>query len=415
MPWIQELEPEDLTEAPDHSDSPISPSITGACSMEAASRDGWPHAGAARHQTLHTMPCAIDKVKIGEQLVRTMRFKASTLLFLVLPALGVTHHSRSEYSGDPIEFEGSLVRVLWRNPHPAFTVEVERDGQVETWHVEGWSSLYTFDRADIAQDRFAVGDTLRILGYASERRPGRILATHMMLADGTEAILKRDADPYWGENERLGGLERWEVETRAAVVDAVAENRGIFRVWSYPSPNVLTAQYYPLTESAQAARSEFDQVDNYIMRCESKSMPGSMLTPNPYEIIDGSDTIAIRGYEGDVVRTIHLDNAANPAAQPADPVAQPYSQQGYSVGHWEDDRTLVIHTSRINAGYLGFSGIPLSNEVEVVERYTLSEDQTRLDFHFAFTDPQTFTEPATAEYYWLALGEEFGQYDCDVH
>ena len=74
------------------------------------------------------------------------------------------------------------------------------------------------------------------------------------------------------------------------------------------------------------------------------------------------------------------------------------------MGRWEDDRTLVIHTSRINAGYLGFTGIQLSDEVEVVERYTLSEDQTRLNFHITTTDPQTFTEPATAEYYWLAPG-----------
>ncbi len=339
---------------------------------------------------------------------RILRIVASTFLILILPAVASAHHSRAEYTGDALEFEGGLVRILWRNPHPGFTLEVDRAGQVETWEVEGWSSLYTFDRAAITQDRFAEGDTLRIRGFASNRRPGRILATHMLLADGTEAILKRDEDPYWGDSEHLGGQERWEVETRAAVVNAAEENRGIFRVWSYPSPSVLTEQYLPLRESVEAIRSEFDAVDNYIMRCEPKAMPGSMVTPNPYEIIDAGDAITIRGYEGDVVRTVHLGDAADPAEQP-------YSLQGYSVGRWEDDRTLAIETSRISASYLGFTGIPLSNEVEVLERYTLSDDQTRLNFHITVTDPQTFTEPATYEYYWLALGESFGQYDCDVH
>ena len=336
-------------------------------------------------------------------------------MIIVFPSVAAAHHSRAEYSGEPIEFEGSLVEILWRNPHPAFTVEVNGNGQSQTWQVEGWSSLYTFDRAGITQDRFAPGDTVRVYGLASNRRPGRFLATHMLLADGTEAILRREEDPYWGESRRLGGQELWEIETGARVVDAASENRGIFRVWSYPSPNPQTVQHLPLTAATEAARADWDPLENYVMRCEQKTLPGSMLTPNPYEFVDNGDTITVRGYEGDVVRTVHLADAADTAAQATDPATQPYTDQGYSIGRWEDERTLVIDTSRINAGYLGFTGVPLTNEIEVVERYTLSEDQTRLDFHIAYTDPQTFSEPATAEYYWLALGEEFGQYDCGLH
>ena len=337
-----------------------------------------------------------------------MIFRVLSVILVAYPIMTSAHHSRAEYTGEPIEFEGRLIDILWRNPHPAFTVEIDENGQSQTWQVEGWSSLYTFDRAGITEDRFAPGDIVRVYGLASNRRPGRFLATHMLLADGTEAILRREEDPYWGESQRLGGQELWAIETGARVVDADVEDRGISRVWSYPSPNVQTVQHLPLTAAAEAARAEWDPVDNYVMRCEQKTLPGSMLTPNPYEFIDNGDTITIRGYEGDVVRTVHMQDAGDPATQP-------YSLQGYSVGQWEDERTLVIRTSRISAGYLGFTGVLLSDEVEVVERYTLSEDQTRLNFHVTTTDPQTFTEPATAEYYWLALGESFGQYDCNVH
>ena len=336
-----------------------------------------------------------------------MRFPASMVLLLVLPVAASAHHSRAEYSGE-VEITGKLVKVLWRNPHPAFTIEVDEDGKTITWLVEGWSSLYTFDRADITRDRFEEGDTLKVAGLRSTRRPGRMLATHILLADGTEAVLKRDAAPYWGEPEHLGGQDKWYVETEAAIVNAAEENRGIFRVWSYPSPAMQTVVTLPLTEFARAARAEFDQLDNYVMRCEPKGLPASMTTPNPYEFIDEGDTITIRGYEGDVVRTIHVSDSP-------DPPTQPPSRQGFSVGRWEDENTLVIDTSRINFRYLGMSGIPLSEELEVVERYTLSEDQTRLNFHFTVTDPATFTAPATYEYYWLALGEQFGQYECDVH
>ena len=329
------------------------------------------------------------------------------LLLLVLPPVASTHHSRAEYV-EEIEIEGKLIEVLWRNPHPGFTIEVEEDGQIKTWTLEGWSSLNGFERAGITRDRFELGDTLKIFGRISERRGARILATHVLLADGAEAVLRREAEPYWAESGHLGGRERWEAETQAAIVNAVEEDRGIFRVWSYPSPNYRTQVSWSLTESAQAARAEWDLIDNYANRCEQMGMPATMTTTNPFEFTDEGETIRIRGYEFDVVRTVHLTDSLDPATQPP-------SIQGFSVGHWEDENTLVIRTSRINFPYLGTSGIPLSEDAEVVERYTLSEDQTRLDFHFTITDPEFFTEPATYEYYWLALGEEFGQYDCDVH
>jgi len=37
-----------------------------------------------------------------------------------------------------------------------------------------------------------------------------------------------------------------------------------------------------------------------------------------------------------------------------------------------------------------------------------------LDFHVTVTDPATFTEPATYEYYWLALGETIEPYRCET-
>jgi hypothetical protein len=337
-----------------------------------------------------------------------MRRIALLLSAVFVPPVAIAHHSRAEYTQAPLEIEGKLVAVLWRNPHPAFTVETtDGNGRVITWDVEGWSALYTFERAGIARDRFNAGDHVRVLGLPSGSRPGRMLATNILLADGTEAVLKRDADPYFGKAQHLGGRERWERETRAAVVDAATENRGLFRVWSYPAPAYQTREHVPLTAAAQAARAKFDEVENFIMACGQKSMPGSMLTPNPYELIDHGATITIRGYEGDVVRTVHMSDGARPPAV--------RERQGFSVGRRENQGTLVIRTSRIAAPHLGFSGVPLGDDAVVEERYVLSEDQARLDFTITVTDPETFTEPATFQYYWVALGETFGRYDCDVH
>jgi hypothetical protein len=324
-----------------------------------------------------------------------------------MPIAVLAHHSRAEYV-EEFEIEGTLVDVLWRNPHPSFTIAVDDNGQLTNWTVEGWSSLNGFDRAGIDRDRFETGDTLKVFGLLSQRRSGRLLSTHILLADGTEAILRREADPHWGNSSSLGGRDNWEAHTEASLVNAAEQNRGIFRVWSYPSAHYVTQEYFPLTEAAAAARAEWDEVDNYVMRCEQKGMPGSMVTPNPYEFIDNGDSVTIRGYEFDVVRTVHMTGDADAADELP-------SRQGFSIGRWADDHTLEIHTSRIDFPYLGLSGIPLSADVEVDERYTLSEDQARLDFLITITDATAFTEPATFQYYWLALGEEFGQYACDVH
>ena len=337
-----------------------------------------------------------------------MKTQATLVLAILLPMTATAHHSRAEYV-DELEITGTLVDIEWRNPHPGFVLEVDVDGEIVQWTVEGWSSLNGFTRAGITEDQFRIGDRLSVFGRVSQRREGRILSTHMLLADGTEAMLRREADPHWGESATLGGRQNWEVSTQAAVVNAAAENKGMFRVWSYPTPDYRTARHLPVTDHAREVMTQWDPVDNYVMNCQAKGMPGSMTTPNPYEFIDNGDgTLTIRGYELDVVRTVHIENAVDPTTVPASP-------QGYSVGHWENDgKTLVIHTSRIDFPWLATTGIPLSEDVESIERYTLSDDQTRVDFLITITDPVAFTEPATYEYYWLALGEEFGQYDCQI-
>ena len=80
-----------------------------------------------------------------------MRIRHSLLLLTLLPIAASAHHSRAEYDQAAREFAGELVSISWRNPHPAFTIEVDENGETRTWNVEGWSSLYTFDRAGITR------------------------------------------------------------------------------------------------------------------------------------------------------------------------------------------------------------------------------------------------------------------------
>ena len=71
-----------------------------------------------------------------------------------------------------------------------------------------------------------------------------------------------------------------------------------------------------------------------------------------------------------------------------------------------------IETTDIDWPYFDYSGTPQSDAVSIREEFMVSEDQTRVDYLQVVTDPATFTEPATLETHWLALGEEIIPWEC---
>ena len=74
----------------------------------------------------------------------------------------------------------------------------------------------------------------------------------------------------------------------------------------------------------------------------------------------------------------------------------------------------MIETTRVNYPYFDIGGTPQCDAITVTERYSLSDDQTRLDLTVTIDDPVALTEPATAEWHFLALDETFSVYECNV-
>jgi len=93
------------------------------------------------------------------------------------------------------------------------------------------------------------------------------------------------------------------------------------------------------------------------------------------------------------------------------PAGEPHSVLGYSVGEWRDG-SLMIKTSLVSWPYFDQIGTPLSEEVQIEERYRLSEDQARLDVEITTTDASTFKSPAVVKNSWLAYGDTIQRYDC---
>jgi hypothetical protein len=330
---------------------------------------------------------------------------ACILVFSALPSISAAHHSRVEFADEVQELEGRLVDLVWLNPHPALFLEIVNDaGEQETWRVEAHTGVRVYNRMGVTPDLFTIGETLTVAGHVSTRRDKHFLGTNVLLANNAEVRLSRDGPAYWSAQSVIG-TDGGVPANEEALQNAGSENRGLFRVWSVAPAG--RSQSFPYTQAALDGRAGWHPADNAIARCEQPGMPVTMGAPLPIRFIDEGDTITLHTVYFDTRRTIHISDAADPESQPA-------THLGYSVGRWEG-RTLIVDTTRINYPYVDNEArTPQSETVEIVERFTLSEDQSRLDYALVITDPVTFTEPATRTRTHLALEEPFDVLDCHV-
>ena len=86
---------------------------------------------------------------------------------------------------------------------------------------------------------------------------------------------------------------------------------------------------------------------------------------------------------------------------------------GYSVGRWEDG-DLVVTTTLVDWPYFDSSGTPQGEGVWFVERFSLSDDQTRLDFEIEVHDPEYLPAPGNVSTGWFAYGDELKRFDCQA-
>jgi hypothetical protein len=130
-----------------------------------------------------------------------------------------------------------------------------------------------------------------------------------------------------------------------------------------------------------------------------------MDNPYPIEFTAQGDDIILSLEEWDGIRRIHMNNTASRANQPG-------SHMGFSTGRW-DGNTLIVTTIDVEYPFFDDVGTPQSLQAEIVERFTLNDDNTRLAWNLTFTDPVNFTESVTLEGVWAWVpGEQIKPYQC---
>ena len=306
-----------------------------------------------------------------------------------------------------LELDGEIVEVFWRNPHVRFRIRVSEG---EVWELET-EPIGMLARRGIGPELLKIGDRVRVAGRVSNRRPREMALFNLLLPNGEEFTGTAGNRELRFSEQRVD-IAREEIEV-AVVSDAERLATGIFRVWArgvreFGGAAEPDNDESVLTETARDARADFDPLtDEPVLECVPDGMPRAMLHPTPIEFVDEGERIIMRIHEHDLVRTIHMAPTSNPREQPA-------TSLGYSIGDW-DGGTLVVTTTRVHWPFSDEVGTPQTDAVELVERFTVTEDQTRLDYELTATDPAVLLRPSvrTAHWNWVP-GVEIESFDCTL-
>ena len=340
--------------------------------------------------------------------MRLLLTVASALCAMPLPA----HHSTLGVfdRNNIIEISGVVTGKLWRNPHPTFTVAVTgEDGEMVEWDVET-GAVSTLRLRGLQENFIQVGDNVRMAGEASARGLPELYARNMLLADGREVLISATSVPRWtgGDPTRLyqGEFDEAVAQRSRATAD------GIYRTWTSilgdadSFPMYTSSNDWPLTSRGIELKEAFVPRESPYIRCGRKGMTYVMQTPYPIAFERRGEDIAIRFEEMNATRMIHMNESEVPDDAE-------YSIMGYSVGHWEDD-TLVVRTEKIDFPHFYGDGTPLSDSLWTLERFTMSADESRLDYELYFEDAEMFTQPMRFNKYWAWKPEiDLRPYDCE--
>jgi hypothetical protein len=140
------------------------------------------------------------------------------------------------------------------------------------------------------------------------------------------------------------------------------------------------------------------------LTCKPPGLIYSMQGPFPMEIFEGRDMIIVKLEYFDLMRVIFMNETSHPDDWP-------HSQTGHSIGRWDGD-TLVVDTARLQSGTLFNNGVEYSEDVHLVERFRLANENT-LVITQMFEDPGSFDGTAARVLSFNRGNDHVYPYDCD--
>lgn len=347
------------------------------------------------------------------------RAASAAAIFLACALPAAAHHGAGTFDRDSrVERTGVITGVDFVNPHAwvYFDVTAE-DGTVESHRCE-MRAATVLRRSGWSADMFVPGEPVSITGRGDRFDPNSCYLSTIEFADGSRA-------------ERYGQLEKAEPDGGPAVnsegrpVRLANGHPNISGDWA-PEQLVMTdpegrggalvplstvdrfepgegsigdptragdggarqyrtrgAELTALGEQAAEQFGTYEPDDNPRMRCETTSIIFDWTFDGPVNrVTQKEDTITLQYGQLGFTRTIHMNMAEHPSD------IEP-SRAGHSIGRWEDD-VFVVDTVGFAPGVLS-PPILNSEQLHVVERFSLDPETTALTRTYAAEDPMYYT------------------------
>jgi hypothetical protein len=378
-------------------------------------------------------------------------------LTAVLAAVGASpafgHHGFGTFVMDEdVEITGTVTGLDFVNPHSWLYLDVEQDdGEVIAMRCE-MRSANTLRRSGWTPDLFQPGEQITITGSPDRDNPYSCYVSTVIFPDGSSLdrygqvsapteigqgerplrlasgepnisgdwaveqvvmtdprgqygtlVPLSDADKYADDFEAAGaiggarGTEQAAARAEAAraaregLVESAAEAEAAARNRGGPGGGGPPRGFggfggSNLTEAGQAALDARPAGDRYAMSCVFTSIVQEWGGEPINRVVQRGDTILIRYGRLGVERTVYLTMTEHPDA------IEP-TLAGHSIGHWEDD-VLVVDTVGFAPGLLN-SRMPHSDQLHVVERFSLDSEKNQLRREYTANDPLYWTAEQT--------------------
>lgn len=302
---------------------------------------------------------------------------AALLLMCGHSATVQAHHSHSTLDPEDVRtLTGVVKKYRWTMPHVYLQVEAPNlEGKVVVYSIEmlhpgamaaqGW-----------AKDSFKPGDRITWQGQHDRNKSRAYSSLEWAERDGI----------------RIGPGQDGAGQTIMPSTDFTG-------MWNRApnQPTYFPPKGWPLTPKGQALVDNFKEDQNPVLECYEPGPSKSMTLPYPYRIsYRDESTLLIERDQMDDIRVIHLDRTV-PAGEP--------SQQGHSVG-WFEDGDLIVETTGFTADRWGtHTGIDSSDQKQLRERFSLTDGGMGIEIEITVTDPVYLREPVTFLHRWVKVAE----------
>jgi hypothetical protein len=161
------------------------------------------------------------------------------------------------------------------------------------------------------------------------------------------------------------------------------------------------------TAAGQAAADALRAVppqDNPRSRCEITSILFDWVFDGPINRITQSENEITIEYGRGLVRTVHMNMASHPTSITP-------SRAGHSIGRWDGD-TLVVDTVGFAPGSLAGT-VAHTDQLHVVERFTLNPETLALKRDYVAEDPAYFTDQYAGSDIVMPADAPFAEDRCE--